>query len=486
MRMSKLKSLLERFRPRSLLTRMLLLTLLAVVMAQGISTTFWYATFRAQEDEGLLNSSSNLAYSAAATVRFFKSLPLEYRHIVLDQLRNMGGTRFFVSLNEQEIPLKALPDTDRKVRVVSVVSNVLRQRLGGDLPIRVEFVAPENLRILNSRMKLTDLPPSWAGYALNLDPINPPVLVTQIEIAPSEWLYLATPLPAPYVSLEDPVLPRQQIFFIVMVSIFLLSFIALLVRWQTRPLRRLAKAAREMPFDDDRPPLAEQGSSEVVAVTRAFNTLRERIQRYLKDREQLFTSISHDLKTPITRLRLRSELLDDDLLRDKFEKDLQELDLLVKSALQSVKEHDVYENMEAVDVHGLIDQVTEPAAKEPGKVTLVGRALRPYRCKPLALRRCIGNLFDNALKYGERVTIRIEDSPEILTLHFEDEGPGLAPEQLSKIFDPYYRASPTAPGDGLGLGIARGIAHAHGGEVEASNRAERGLRLTLFLPRNPH
>ena len=90
------------------------------------------------------------------------------------------------------------------------------------------------------------------------------------------------------------------------------------------------------------------------------------------------------------------------------------------------------------------------------------------------------------MKYGERVTIRIEDSPEILTLYFEDEGPGLAPEQLSKIFDPYYRASPTAPGDGLGLGIARGIAHAHGGEVEASNRAERGLRLTLFLPRNPH
>ncbi|BES72045.1 two-component system sensor histidine kinase GtrS [Marinobacter nanhaiticus D15-8W] len=474
-----------RLRPRSLLTRMLLLTLLAVVIAQGISTAFWYTTFRAQENEGLLNSSRNLAYSAAATVRFFKSLPLEYRHIVLDQLRNMGGTRFFVSLNQQEISLKALPDTDRKMRVVDAVQGVLRERLGGSFPIRVEFVAPENVRILNSQMKLSDLPPSWANYALNLDPINPPVLVTQIEIAPDEWLYLAAPLPAPYVSLEDTGLPKQQILSTVLLTIFLLNFIALLVRWQTRPLRRLASAAREMPFDDERPPLAEQGSSEVVDVTRAFNTLRERIQRYLKDREQLFTSVSHDLKTPITRLRLRSELLDDELLRTKFEKDLQELDLLVKSALQSVKDNDIYENMESVDVHALIDQVTEPAAKTPGKVTLVGKALRPYRCKPLALRRCIGNLFDNALKYGERVTIRIEDSPETLALHFEDEGPGLAPRELTRIFEPYYRASPSTPGDGLGLGIARTIAHAHGGDVEASNRAERGLRLSLILPRNP-
>lgn len=484
--MSKFRNILTRLRPRSLLTRMLLLTLLAVVIAQGISTAFWYTTFRAQENEGLLNSSRNLAYSAAATVRFFKSLPLEYRHIVLDQLRNMGGTRFFVSLNQQEISLKALPDTDRKLMVVDAVQSVLRERLGGRFPIRVEFVAPENVRILNSQMKLTDLPPSWANYALNLEPLNPPVLVTQMEIAPDEWLYLAAPLPAPYVSLEDTSLPNQQILSTVLLTIFLLNFIALLVRWQTRPLRRLASAAREMPFDDERPPLAEQGSSEVVDVTRAFNTLRERIQRYLKDREQLFTSVSHDLKTPITRLRLRSELLDDELLRTKFEKDLQELDLLVKSALQSVKDNDIYENMESVDVHALIDQVTEPAAKTPGKVTLVGRAHRPYRCKPLALRRCIGNLFDNALKYGERVTIRIEDSPQSLALHFEDEGPGLAPRELAKIFEPYYRASPSTPGDGLGLGIARTIAHAHGGDVEASNRAERGLRLSLILPRNPH
>ncbi|WP_111497790.1 ATP-binding protein [Marinobacter bohaiensis] len=485
MKTSKALAWLDRYRPRSLLTRMLLLTLLAVLLAQGISTTFWYTTFRAQENQGLVNSSRNLAYSAAATVRFFKSLPLEYRHIVLDQLRNMGGTRFFVSLNEMEIPLKALPETDRKTRVVQAVSDVLHERLGQNLPIRVEFVAQQDLRILNSQMKITDLPPSWANYALNLDPINPPVLVTQIEIAPQEWLYLASPLPAPYVSLEDTALPRQQLFFIVLLTIFLLSFIALMVRWQTRPLRRLARAAREMPFDDDRPPVPEWGSSEVVDVTRAFNTFRDRIRRYLKDREQLFTSVSHDLKTPITRLRLRAELLEDETLQAKFEKDLQELDLLVKSALQSVKDNDIYENMESVDVMALIDQVTEPAAGTPGKVTINGCPLRRYRCKPLALRRCIGNLFDNALKYGERVTIRIEDSPSELILHFEDEGPGLDPELLNKIFEPYYRATPCAPGEGLGLGIARAIAHAHGGDVEASNRERRGLRLSLFLPRNP-
>lgn len=487
----RFKALAHRSLPKSLLGRMLTLTLLAVLLAQGISSAIWFATFRAQEMEGLLQSSRSLAYSTAATGRFFKSLPLQYRHIVLDQLRNMGGTRFFVSLNEKRIDLEALPDTDRKRQVLAVVRAVLQQRLGQSHTLDVEFVAPENLRILNSEMKLQDLPRSWANYALKLEPINPPVLVTQIEIAPDEWLYLAAMLPAPYVSLEDSGVPTQQLFFIVLMTLFLLTFIGVLVRWQARPLRRLARAAREMPMNDERPPLEERGSAEIVAVTRAFNAMQHRIQRYLHDREQLFSAISHDLRTPITRLRLRSEMLEDEALRRKFEADLSELDLLVKGALQSVKDTDIHENIEAVDINQLLEHITGPAQQEPGRVQILGRALRPYRGKPLALKRCIGNLFDNALKYGQRVTIRIEDDGSRLRLIFDDEGPGIPDSQLERIFEPYYRLlrdrdhlSRKREGYGLGLGIARNIAHAHGGELDISNRPEGGLRVALSLPRH--
>src|SRR5690606_39661268 len=121
-------------------------------------------------------------------------------------------------------------------------------------------------------------------------------------------------------------LPSQQLWFIVLTTVFLLLFIGLLVRWQSRPLKRLAKAARDMAVGGEMRPLDEVGASEVVEVSRAFNSMRERINRYLSERGQLFSAISHDLRTPITRLRLRVELLDDEAVQAKFSRDLDELD----------------------------------------------------------------------------------------------------------------------------------------------------------------
>ncbi|WP_097458828.1 ATP-binding protein [Mangrovitalea sediminis] len=476
---------LRRWLPNSLMTRMLLLTLLAVGLAQGLSSAIWVGTFRAHEMEGLMNSTRNLAYSVAATVRFFTSLPHQYRDIVLDQLRNMGGSRFFVSLNDHEIVMKPLPDSERKQLVLGEIRQVLDQRLGRRHELKVEFVSPENVRILNSQIPLSGLPHSWARYALTLEPINPPVLVTQIRIGKNEWFYLAAMLPAPYVSLEDQTLPRQQIVFIAVMTLILLPFIVLLVRRQTRPLKELALAASELPLNEHKPPLTEQGSSEIVAVTRAFNLMRTRIQRYLSDREQLFSAISHDLKTPITRLRLRTELLEDDQMRAKFEQDLGELELLVKGALQCMKDTDIHENVEPIDIYQLLSHITEPYRGEAAQVSLAGHALKPYRGKPLAMKRCLGNLLDNAVKYGESVTITIQDSPDQLTLVFDDRGPGIPHQQLEQIFDPFYRLAPQKEGFGLGLGIARDIARAHGGELTLSNRPEGGLRMLLELPRQP-
>ena len=177
---------------------------------------------------------------------------------------------------------------------------------------------------------------SWARSTLLLAPISAPVLVTQIEIEQGEWLDLAALLPAPYVLREASLLPPRQTRFILMLTAILFLFTFALVRWQTRPLRHLATAAVTLGRDIDQPPLPEVGASEIVAVTRAINTMQHRIRRYIDDRERLFSSISHDLKTPITRLRLRVELLDDEQQIAKFSKDLDDLELMVKGALQIV------------------------------------------------------------------------------------------------------------------------------------------------------
>jgi signal transduction histidine kinase len=463
---------------------MLLLTLLVVALAQGLSSVIWVSQLRATQLEGLVTSARSLAHSMGASVSYFRSLPLAYRPLVLDQLRSMGGTRFFVSLNDRPLDMRALAQTARKQAVTRAVEQVLRARLGEDVDLSVLFVSPDELRIFNSGLKLDELPRSWAHYALTLEPVNPPVLVTQIRLAPGEWLYIASLMPEPYTSLEPESLPAPQVGFIVMTSGFLLLFIGLLVHWQTRPLKRLARAARDMSLGAEvEQPDVEGGGSEVVEVGRAFNAMRQRISRYLTERGQLFSAISHDLRTPITRLRLRVELLEDEQVQARFGRDLDELELLVKGALQCVKDTDIHENIEPVDLDQLMHHLVEPFLAN-GRVTLQGQARDVYPGKPLALKRCIGNLVDNALKYGDTAHLFVEDDRHAFVLHVDDEGPGVPAQRLEQVFEPHFRLAGQQQGYGLGLGIARNIAHSHGGEVSLQNLREGGLRVTLVLPRN--
>ena len=266
----------------------------------------------------------------------------------------------------------------------------------------------------------------------------------------------------------------------------LLLFIGLLVHWQSRPLKRLARAARDMSLGADIEPDVEGGASEVVEVSRAFSAMRTRISRYLTERGQLFSAISHDLRTPITRLRLRVELLEDEALQAKFSRDLDELELLVKGALQCVKDTDIHENIEPVDLNQVLDCLVEPYLLPTGNgnATQEGKAVALYQGKPLALKRCIGNLIDNALKYGSKAHLKIEDNAQAFVLHVDDEGPGVPEQRLERVFEPHFRlAGNQQQGYGLGLGIARNIAHSHGGEVSLQNLRGGGLRVTLFLPR---
>ena len=473
--------------PRSLLGRMLLLTLLAILLAQALSSAIWLSQLRTTQLEGLVTSARSLAYSMNATVTYMRSLPLAYRPLVLDQLRSMGGTRFVVSLNDRPLDMPVLAPTQRKQAALEAVDQVLRQSLGPDVDMSVKFVSPQDMRIFNAGLKLDELPRSWAHFALTLEPVNPPVLVTQIQMAPGEWLYIASLLPEPYTSLEEEGLPALQLWFIALSSGFLLLSIGLLVHWQSRPLKRLARAARDMSLGEEEvKPVEIGGGSEVVEVGRAFNTMRARISRYLTERSQLFSAISHDLRTPITRLRLRVELLEDEQLQLKFGRDLDELEMLVKGALQCVKDTDIHENIDPVDLNHLLDCLIEPYLHPQGngRVTLQGRACKPYPGKPLALRRCMGNLIDNALKYGKNAHLRIEDHEQAFVLTVDDEGPGVPEQRLEQVFEPHFRLAGQQQGYGLGLGIARSIAHSHGGEVSLQNLRAGGLRVTLYLPRN--
>ena len=272
---------------------------------------------------------------------------------------------------------------------------------------------------------------------------------------------------------------------ILLVAVIVLSLVA--VRWATRPLATLATAAEELGRNIDRPPLDESGPVEVQRAARAFNTMQARLVGYIRDRTRILAAMSHDLKTPITRLRLRTELLDNAELRAKFDKDLEDMEAMVSGTLDFMRGLENDEPMQPIDVDALVHSVQADMQETGARVEIEGAVREPYVGKPQALKRGLVNLLDNAIKYGKQARVVINDAPERLEIHVFDDGPGIPEASLERVFEPFYRLEPSrnrqTGGTGLGLSIARSIAASHGGTLILSNATGGGLEAILTLPK---
>ncbi|MBS1221901.1 MAG: histidine kinase [Proteobacteria bacterium] len=322
-------------------------------------------------------------------------------------------------------------------------------------------------------------PPRWRRHAMMLGLRN---FVVQVRLRDGATVTFQQMLP------EDVIAWPVRLLLILLVLLVTVALLAALaVRALTHPLAVLADAAGELGRDIRRPPLTETGPLEVRRAARAFNTMQERLIRYIEDRDRILAAVSHDLKTPITRLRLRTELLDDSPLREKFQADLDEMQRMAQASLDFLRGGEDSEPIAPVDLNALLESLQEDAEDAGREVGMTGVARQPLPCRPLALKRCLTNLVDNALKYGQRVEIAVADGPARLTLIVRDHGPGIPAAELEKVFEPFHRLegsrSRDTGGSGLGLGIARNIARAHGGELTLRNHPEGGLEAVLELPR---
>ena len=272
---------------------------------------------------------------------------------------------------------------------------------------------------------------------------------------------------------------------VLLAAVIAVSLIA--VRWATRPLNALADAADALGRNIDRPPMSESGPLEVQRAARAFNTMQERLARNLRERSAMLAAMSHDLKTPITRLRLRAELLEDGELKSKIAQDLAEMESLVLATLDFMRGVESAEQAQPLDVMALLESLQADAEDIGGHVVIKGSTLSTYVGRPQALKRCLGNLIDNALKYGKSTTILVEDDKERLVIRIRDQGPGIPETELERVFEPFYRLEGSrgrdTGGTGLGLSIARNIAQLHGGTLSLSNMKTGGLEVVLALPR---
>jgi len=478
---------LQRWLPASLLGRLTLVMVAGVLVTQLAASAIWASQLRAKSQVEAQSSAQYVAHSAAGAIRFFRSLPPAYRLLIIQQLREMGGTRFFVNLNHAYVPIEQIAPHPLAQSVIATVDATLRSDLPHSPGFRLAFARPDRLVVAEHDVRLDDLPNAWVQHVLLLKPDPAPILVIQTEIEPGNWLYMAALMPNPYfLDSSDPFAWDRLMPQILSLAVVLLLCL-LVVRSITRPLAALSDAASALGqgHDDEARPLPETGSREFINTARAFSAMRERIGRYIDDRERLFISISHDLRTPITRLKLRAELLDDEALRDEFEEDLDELDMMVKGALQCVKDSDIHENPTEIKLDTMLGRMVRSAelaghavAWQPSGVTVRG--------KPLALKRALGNLLDNALFYGARAEISVRQEPGWVLICLRDHGPGVPDEAFASLFDPYVRLAhgreQNDGGMGLGLGIARGVIEAHGGRLVLSNHPEGGLNAVVHLP----
>ncbi|HSC80292.1 MAG TPA: ATP-binding protein [Chitinolyticbacter sp.] len=476
-----------RWLPRSLWGRLTLVMLAGVLATQLVANLIWAQQIRSQAEHEATAGAEHLGRSAAAAVRFFKSLPVNYRPLLIEQLREMGGTRFFVNTNTAEIPIDPIAQSGLSQAVLTTLDATLKRELPRLVDYRLALAWPQDLQVGDNGVLLSDLPDDWVQHTLIVKPRPAPVLVIQAELAPGEWVYLAALMPDPYFLDSDNPLAtdRLALQLATLVSVLLLSL--LVVRWLTQPLGKLADAAQAFGHGGLTEAMPETGSSEFVATARAFNAMQDRIQRFIDDRERLFSSISHDLRTPITRLKLRTELLDDEETRAEFHEDLDELDVMVKGALQSVKDTDIHENRTALRLDALLERLVADAKLAGQEVAFAGGAIT-VQAKPLALKRAITNLIDNAVKYGGRAEVLLSEAGDTVELTIRDYGPGVPDEARDSLFQPYVRLEhgrlSNSLGMGLGLGIARNIIHAHGGELALSNHPDGGLVARLKLPRS--
>ncbi|MDH3661636.1 MAG: ATP-binding protein [Alphaproteobacteria bacterium] len=310
-----------------------------------------------------------------------------------------------------------------------------------------------------------------------------PNVLVSMQLTGGAWLNLESRLLPPTFQWKLPALT-----WLGLMGVALSTVVILMVRRITRPMAALASAAERAGRGEAIEPLPEVGPVDVRQTTHAFNRMHDRLQRFVKDRTQMLAAMSHDLRTPITTLRLRAEFIDDEEIKGKILETLEEMQRMTEATLAFVREEAAAEPTRKVDLAALIESVATDLADLGHDVSCHQGDRRIYACRPAGLKRALRNLLENAIRYGQKADVGLEENDDHLVIIIDDEGPGIPEDQIERLFQPFVRLdesrSEETGGIGLGLAIARSIIRSHGGDIHLGNREGGGLRATVTLPKS--
>ncbi|WP_354683508.1 HAMP domain-containing sensor histidine kinase [Cupriavidus necator] len=425
--------------PRTLFARLMLILLVGLVLAQGLSFGLVMLERREVADRLMLG---NLEMDVASSVAMLDMLPADKRAAWLDRVRRQNYS-YRLDAGTPGEP----PRSERARRAVDTIAQALQGRY------EVTASTQPGSNRFQVHLRLRD------GNPLTID-VHPSGTLL------SAWL---------------PVLLAVQLALLV-------GCAWMAVRLATRPLNQLAAAAENLGPDLKADRLPESGPAEVAHAATAFNAMQARIAGYLAERVQILAAISHDLQTPITRMRLRVDLMEPSEMQEKLYNDLRAMEQLVREGVAYARTlHGGTEVQARIDPDALLDSLAGDYLDAGHAVAVEGRAGAPILTRPQALRRILTNLIDNAVKFGGEVTLAVSRQADGgLAIAVLDRGPGIPEEELDRVMQPFYRLETSrnrgTGGTGLGLAIAQQLTQALGGTLTLANRDGGGLQATLTLP----
>jgi len=310
----------------------------------------------------------------------------------------------------------------------------------------------------------------------------PPLsLIVAIGLGDGRWLNAETLMPP-----ATPGWAAASLLAMGVMAVLVCAITIVVVRRITRPMAQLARAADAVGRGEDTAPLAEVGPEEIRRTTQAFNRMQARLRRFVDDRTGMLAAISHDLRTPLTSLRLRAEFVDDEELRHKILATLDEMQRMTEATLAFAREEAAREPTRVIDLSALVESVTADLADLDRDVTFAGAERIRCACRPVSLKRALRNLIENAVSYGERARVEVDSTGAEIRITIDDDGPGIPEDAFERVFEPFVRLeesrSTDTGGIGLGMAIARTIVRGHGGDIRLANRPGGGLRATVSLP----
>ncbi|WP_438483047.1 sensor histidine kinase [Oleiharenicola lentus] len=463
------------FLPRSLSSRLIGLMLLALALSQGVSLIV-YRYERAHAVRTMMREEC--LGRASSAVQLMNATARPERDEVL-RLVNTPLARYWMSASAPQ----ALPDWEATAKAA-----LLHPVLGNSGVETPSLFDPEqDLCVAN--------PGEWESHPASYWPIGMPLQLVElrkwngygivVKLSDGAWLNMVYAKPA-HLSNTTPA-PGYYVTLLSTVIIF--SFAAwLIARHIAQPLRHLTKAAERLGRGEEVAMLVEEGPDDIRKTMSTFNRMQVRLRRFVEDRTRMLAAIGHDLRTPITSLRLRAEFIRETETREKILATLAEMQAMTEASLAFASSEASAEVTRSVDLSSLLESLCDDLAELGWKVNFIGKGEKiAYLCRPDALRRALRNLIENAVRYGECARVDVKPSAENVEIIVQDDGPGISEEDRERVFAPFVRLEASRNGStggvGLGLAIARSIVRAHGGDIVLS-AGSPGLCVRVTLPRD--